>query len=195
MVVGIVNLNGDYSKLIYELDRLGATSIVTRDEAQILKTDKIIIPGSGEAFSAIKRLNMYNLGNVLKISKNPVLGISLGMEVLCEYSDEGNVFCLGCIPGEVKKLPSVKGANPLEYFATIVAVKDSPLLEGLCEEEKFYFRHAYYVPTGEETVAVLKKDRNISAVIQNNNYYGVQFFPERSGDAGKKVLENFLYKC
>ncbi len=195
MLVSIVNLNGNYAKLVAYLQSLGVSSVVTREENTILKSDKVIIPGSGEAFSAIKRLNLYNLGNVLKILKKPLLGISLGMEILCEYSDEGNIFCLGCIPGKVKKLESVSGTTPLEYFSGIRKIKETPLLSGVPEDEKFYFRHAYFVPVGGETFAIEERNGNISAVIQKDNFYGVQFFPEHSGKAGEKVLENFLFNC
>jgi glutamine amidotransferase len=193
LLIAIVNLNGNYSKLVSELQSLGVTSQVTREESKILKSDKVIIPGSGDAFSAIKRLNLYNLGNVLKITKKPVLGISLGMEILSEHSDEGNVFCLGCIPGIVKKIQGIVSTTPIQYFSELLKLKDSPLLEGIGEGDKFYFRHAYCVPQGNETYAVPTVRKNVSAVIQNENYYGVQFFPEHSDEAGKKVLKNFLF--
>ncbi len=194
MLIAIINLNGNYSKLVSEFQSLGVTSLITREENKILKADKVIIPGSGEAFSAIKRLNLYNLGSVLKILKKPVLGISLGMEILCEHSEEGDVFCLGCIPGSVKKIQGITGTTPIQYFSELQKLKDSPLLTGITNEEKFYFRHAYCVPAGDKTYAVSAVRNNVSAVIQNNNYYGVQFFPEHSGDAGKTVLKNFLFE-
>ncbi len=193
MLVAIVNLNGNYSKLVSEIQSLGVTSLITREENKILKADKVIIPGSGEAFSAIKRLNLYNLGSVLKILKKPVLGISLGMQILCEHSEEGDVFCLGCIPGRVKKMKGIVGTAPVQYFSELQQLKDSPLLRGI-KEEKFYFRHAYCVPPDDKTYAVSAVRNNVSAVIQNNNYYGVQFFPEHSGSAGKTVLKNFLFE-
>lgn len=194
MQVAIVDLNGDYSKLLYELKELSVDSFLTKRENKLLKADKIIIPGSGEAYSAIKKMNLFNLGGVLKIVKKPVLGISLGMEILCEYSDEGNVFCLGCIPGRVKKIEGNTTGTPVEYFSKILVKRNNPLLSNVDLEEKFYFRHAYCVPDGDYTFAIIEERKTASAVIQNENYFGVQFFPERSGTAGQKVLENFLFK-
>jgi len=194
-MIAIVNLNADYEKLIEVVEKVGEKVVLTRDEREILKADKLIIPGSGVAYSAIKRLNLFNLSGAIKLFGKPILGISLGMEILCEFSDEGDVFCLGLIPGRVQKLERSKNSGPLEYFSSIIIEEKTPLTDGINPNDEFYFRHAYYVPKGKETVAVVSDKSNISAVIKNGNYYGVQFFPERSGEAGEKILRNFVEKC
>ena len=191
-MIAIVDLNGDYERLTALVEKLGEQAVVTKSELKILKADKIIIPGSGVAFRAIRDLNLYNLGQIIKMYKKPVLGISLGMEILCEYSEEGKIFCLGCIPGKVIKFTSNQNALTLEHFSKIEITKKCPLLEGVREEDEFYFRHNYFVPAIGETCATIAAENNASAAVHKNNFWGVQFFPERSGQPGEIVLENFL---
>jgi len=191
-MIAIIDLNGDYSRLTSLLNKLGESAIVTKNELKILRSDKIIIPGSGVAFKAIRDLNLYNLGQIIKMSRKPILGISLGMEILCEYSEEGKIYCLGCIPGKVFKIGKGKNGVDFEYFSKIKIYQNCPLFNGIDLENEFYFRHKYYVPILKETCATIETEENASAIVHFKNYWGVQFFPERSGISGEIILKNFL---
>ncbi len=194
-MIAIVDLNGEYERLTTLLVKLGEEPIVTKNELKILKADKIIIPGSGVAFKAIRDLNLYNIGQLIKISNKPILGISLGMEILCEYSEEGKIYCLGCIPGKVIRINGKGNALTFEHYSKIKITKKCKLLEGVKPEDEFYFRHNYYVPSIEQTCAIISAEENASAVVRAKNFWGVQFFPERSGEAGELVLKNFINNC
>jgi glutamine amidotransferase len=154
----------------------------------------VILPGVGHAKYVMSRLEQLALINVIKALTQPVLGICLGMQILHEHSDEGNVTCLGIIPGEVKPLPKKAdftlphmGWNQLNIFQ-----QNNPLLQGIKNNADVYFVHSYAVPVSQYTVAQSHHTSDFAAIVQHENFYGAQFHPERSGYVGAKILENFL---
>ncbi len=186
---------GNTASVANVLKDLNTEYIITNRESEICKSDKIIFPGVGEASFAIRKLNLFNLINLLRIVKKPFLGICLGMQLMCDESDEGNVKCLGIFPSRCKmfegndiKVPHM-GWNKVEF------VKGSKLFDGLASDERFYFAHSYYVPTNEYTIASCNYGIDFATAMEKGNYYGVQFHPEKSGPAGIQIVRNFVEKC
>ncbi len=177
------------------LRELNADYIITKSEAEILKADKIIIPGVGEASFALRRLAMMNLSNVIKMLKKPALGICLGLQILCEYSEEGNTTGLGCIEGKAKAFNSEKVRVPHMGWNSVSVVKESLLFSGIPDGSYFYFAHTYYLPITEQTIANCNYGVNFSAAANLKNFYGVQFHPEKSGELGLTLLKNFIELC
>jgi glutamine amidotransferase len=186
---------GNTASVANALTELRTDYIITNRESEICNAEKIIFPGVGGASFAIKKLNLYNLINALRIIKKPFLGICLGMQLMCDESEEGNVKCLGIFPGTCKLFtaPNIKvphmGWNKVEF------IKGSKLFEGIKSGEYYYFAHSYYVPENEMTSAKTRHGNYFTAVMEKENYYGVQFHPEKSGPMGIKILKNFVEKC
>ncbi len=193
MKVSIIKYNaGNVQSVIFALERIGINAVVT-DNVDILKTsDKVIFPGVGEASSAMKYLKEKNLDDVITNLKQPVLGICLGMQLMCSYSEEGNTKCLDIFDSTVKLFPATNTIKvPQIGWNTIYDFK-TDLFKGVKENEYMYFVHSYFAEVSEHTIAKTNYGLEYSSSLQKNNFYGVQFHPEKSSDTGQQLLENFI---
>lgn len=191
MKVSIVKYNaGNVQSVLFALERIGVNAIVTDNIEELNSSDKVIFPGVGEASSAMQYLKEKNLDKVIVNLKQPVLGICLGMQLMCQYSEEGNTNCLGIFDNQIKlftgniKVPQI-GWN------TIYDLKTN-LYKGIKENEYMYLVNSYYAEVSEHTIAKTNYGLEYSSSLQKNNFYGVQFHPEKSSDAGQQLLENFI---
>ncbi len=192
MKVAIVKYNaGNTAAVANALERLGVEPVITDDGVTLRGADRVIFPGVGEASTAMAYLQELGLDEVIPSLKQPVLGICLGMQLLCESSEENDTRCLGVFPYRVRKFSSERVKVPHVGWNTI-DVADSPLFGGMTGDQYVYFVHGYYVETGEQTTATCTYAELFSAGIGHANFYGVQFHPEKSGAVGQLILENFL---
>ena len=190
MKVAILKYNaGNIRSVSFALERVGVNAIVTDDKNELLSADKIIFPGVGEASSAMKYLKEHKLDKLITDLKQPVLGICLGMQLLCEYSEEGGTECLGIFKKRVKRFNAEK--VPQIGWNNIMDEK-SGLFTDVKEQEYMYFVHGYYVELGENTIAAAEYGIKYSVALQKDNFYATQFHPEKSGIAGEQILRNFL---
>ena len=190
-MIAIVKYNaGNIRSVKNALDRLGVASTLTDDHAELAAAEKVIFPGVGEAKTAMNYLKERGLDEVLTSLKQPFLGICLGMQLMCSYSEERETECLGIFEEKVKKFPP-KGLVPHMGWNDFQSVK-GPLFEGIETVENMYFVHSYYVEVGEDTVGETEYMIPFTSALQKDNFYGVQFHPEKSADSGQKLLENFL---
>ncbi|PKL89876.1 MAG: imidazole glycerol phosphate synthase subunit HisH [Ignavibacteriae bacterium HGW-Ignavibacteriae-2] len=186
---------GNTASVANVLKDLNTDYIITQKESEICKSDKIIFPGVGEASYAIKKLNLYNLINLLRVIKKPFLGICLGMQLMCERSEEGNVNCLGVFPTYCKKFEGDDIKIPHMGWNKVEFSEGSKLFDGIPNGQHFYFAHSYYVPVNVNTSSICNHGVDFTASMQKDNYYGVQFHPEKSGEYGINIIRNFLEKC
>lgn len=192
MKVAIVKYNaGNTASVANALARLGIEPLITDDAAVLTGADKVIFPGVGEASTAMRYLRERGLDNVITSLTQPVLGICLGMQLLCTSSEENDTECLGVMPYQVRKFQSTSLKIPHVGWNTVEGL-GSTLFNGITGGEHVYFVHGYYVEMGEKTTATCNYVEKFSAAFENRNFYGVQFHPERSGNAGQRILENFL---
>ncbi len=166
--------------------------VVSKNEIDICRADKIIFPGTGSAPEAIRELHLLNLFSVLRIVKKPMLGIGLGMQLMSGYSMEGNISCLGIFPGTFMKFEN--GTSPAfnEGLQQISLNRESKLFADIPEQCEFYFKHSYYLPENQFTTSVSKHKVDFSSSMEKKHSFGVQFHPEKSGDAGMKLFKNFV---
>lgn len=183
---------GNIRSLGYALQRLGADWKLTSDPSEITSASHIILPGVGNASEAMANLNRLSLPELIWTIRRPVLGICVGMQVMCRHSDEGDVECMGIFDAKVKRFveqPQVKvpnmGWSPL-------ANMESKLFKGIKSGEYVYFVHSYYAPLCPDTIATSRHPELFSAALKYENFYGCQFHPEKSGDVGERILDNFL---
>ncbi len=186
---------GNVASVSNALAELNQEFKITSNEVEICKADKIIFPGVGEASFAMRQLHLLNLFSALRMVKKPILGICLGMQLMMDNSTEGNVACLGIFTGTVLKFDSTKTKVPHMGWNDIKKISESKLFTGVKNGERFYFANSYYVPVNEFTTAITTNDIDFSASLEKGNFYGVQFHPEKSGDAGLKILKNFIELC
>jgi glutamine amidotransferase len=194
MFVAIVKYNaGNIYSVDYALKRLGIEPIITADKEILQKADKVIFPGQGEATQTMQYLKAHRLDELVVELKQPVLGICIGMQLLCQFSEEGNVDCLGVFDVPVLKFKPEKQEDKIPHMGwnTLTNLK-SDLYRGLQEEEFVYFVHSYYVPVNENTIAETDYTLNFSASMHKDNFYATQFHPEKSGAVGEVILKNFL---
>ena len=190
-MVAIVDYNaGNTRSLQFALDRLGVNSSLTSNIEEIQSAEKIIFPGQGAALNAMQNLKKTGLDKIIPNLKQPVLGICLGMQLFCRSTEEGNVDCLDIISTDVKKI-SNKVKVPHMGWNNITNLK-SQLFNNVINNEFMYLVHSFYVPIIPETIAESNYNGFFSVAIQKNNFYGVQFHPEKSSKPGIKILENFL---
>ena len=185
---------GNIQSVLFALERLGVKATVTDDAAIINSADRIIFPGVGEASTAMQYLKERNLDTVIRSLQQPVLGICLGMQLLCNHSEEGNTNCLGIFENvSVKRFIPVCSSDkvPQVGWNTITNLR-SPLFRNIAENSYCYFVHGYYAEDSEYTIATTNYTKPYSAALQKGNFYGVQFHPEKSAKAGDIVLKNFL---
>ena len=192
MKVAIVKYNaGNVESVKNALNRLGIEPILTDDAETLQTADKVIFPGVGEASSAMNYLRERNLDESIKSLRQPVLGVCLGMQLLCESSEENETKCLGILPYRVRKFESDVLKIPQMGWNNISDLK-SKLFENIAENSFVYFVHSFYVEVGAETTATTDYETNFSAAAQHENFYAVQFHAEKSGAVGERILENFL---
>ena len=191
MVVAIIDYGaGNTKSLQFALDRLGVNNLLTSDADRIKNSDKVIFPGQGAAGSAMKKLKHYNLDSLIIGLKQPVLGICLGMQLLCEHTEEGDVEGLGIIQGTVKRFTNEVKVPQMGWNS--IHELNGPLFQGIENDSHMYLVHSYYVPKLHETVALCNYNGIYSVALQKNNFYGVQFHPEKSSSKGQLLLNNFL---
>lgn len=191
-MVAIIQYNaGNVQSVQYALQRLGIESIVTDDEALIQDAEKVIFPGVGHAAPAMKYLRERQLDRLIVSLKQPVLGICLGLQLMCNHSEEGDTECLGIFNEQVKlfksdslKVPQIGWNNIYDYT--------SVLFNNLAENDYVYGVHSYYAALGNETIAKTDYILPYSAALQKDNFYAVQFHPEKSGLVGETILKNFI---
>jgi imidazole glycerol-phosphate synthase subunit HisH len=191
MKVAIIKYNaGNVQSVKHALWRLGIDPLVTDNEEEIRSADKVIFPGVGEASTAMRYLKEKNLHLLIPTLKQPVLGVCLGLQLMCRHSEENDTQCLGIFNLEVKKFePRLK--VPHMGWNTIHDIKGS-LLEGLNDHSYLYFVHSYYAPVSDFTIATTTYINEFSTALNKDNFYAVQAHPEKSGRDGATLLENFV---
>ena len=191
MKIAIIDYGaGNVQSVLFALERLGFEGIVTNDWNTIKSAEKVVFPGVGEASSAMKMLQESGLDVLIPTLKQPVLGICLGMQLMCKYSEEGNTNGLGIFDVNVVKF-SQEVKVPQMGWNTIFNLK-TPLFEGIKENEFMYLVHSYYASLSENTIATTNYELEYSTALQRENFFGVQFHPEKSGIFGEQILKNFL---
>lgn len=195
MKLVIIKYNaGNIQSVLYALERIGATALVTDSPDEILAADKVIFPGVGEASTAMQYLQERKLDQLIIQLKQPVLGICLGMQLMCNHSEENDTNCLGIFNSEVKgfindaevsiKIPQI-GWNTIYHLQT-------PLFNQIKENSYCYFVHGYYASIGEHSIATTHYGKEYSSALHAKNFYGTQFHPEKSADVGEQILTNFI---
>lgn len=194
MDVAIIKYNaGNIYSVDYALKRLGINPVITVDKEQIQKADKVIFPGVGEAYTTMEYLKEHQMVELIRNLEQPVLGICLGMQLMCRHSEEGDADCLGIFDVDVKKFISDKHEDKIPHMGwnTISDLKGGLFTRGL--ENKFvYFVHGFYVPTNTYTAATTDYILPFSASLHKDNFYATQFHPEKSGSVGEEILRNFI---
>ncbi len=186
---------GNTQSVLNVLEDLKVDYVVTNREIDINKSEKIIFPGVGEASFAIKKLHLCNLFTMLRVIKKPLLGICLGMQVMCEKSEEGNIAGLGIIPVTAKKFDENKTKVPHMGWNKVSYIKESKLFYDIPENSYFYFANSFYIPLNEFSIAKTENGIDFTTAIEKENFYGVQFHPEKSGPAGTQLIKNFIELC
>jgi glutamine amidotransferase len=181
---------GNIQSIMFAIERLGYKAVLSNNPDEIKAADKVIFPGVGEASYAMKMLQESGLDALIPTLKQPVFGICLGMQLMCNHSEEGDTKGLGIFDVDVVKFSS-KVKVPQMGWNTIYNLK-SDLFKGIAENEYMYLVHSYYAPLCAETIAITNYELEYSSALENDNFYGTQFHPEKSGDIGEKILENFL---
>ena len=194
MKVVIIRYNaGNICSVDYALKRLGVEAEISADPAVIRSADKVIFPGVGEAETTMEHLKATGLDKLIKDLKQPVLGICLGMQLMCKHSEEGNADCLGIFDAEVKRFVPKRHEDKVPHMGwNTITNTNSALFTGFDKDEFVYFVHSYYVPVNEHTVATTDYIHPFSAALHRDNFYATQFHPEKSGSVGERILKNFL---
>ncbi len=186
---------GNIRSVIFALERLGVQPILTDDAETILSADKVIFPGQGEASSAMNNLRERGLDKLIPKLKQPFLGVCVGMQLLCEYSEENDTPCLGVIPQKVLKFTTEGFKVPQVGWNKLNITENNPLPSILSPDLQnawFYFVHSYYVEKGEYTTATAEYGVEFSACLRKDNFHAAQFHPEKSSTAGEILIKNFL---
>ncbi len=194
MQVAIVKYNaGNIYSVTNALRRLGVEPLLT-DDAEILgRADRVLFPGQGEASTAMEYIRSHGLDTVIRSLRQPVLGICIGMQLMCSHSEEGNTDCLGIFPIDVKRFEPKKHEDkvPQMGWNSIYDLK-TKLFEGIGGHDFIYNVHSFYVPQNEHTIATCDYILPYSAALHKDNFYACQFHPEKSGKVGTRILQNFL---
>ncbi|GAB3754567.1 imidazole glycerol phosphate synthase subunit HisH [Lysobacter olei] len=177
----------------YALERLGVDAPLTADANEIQGADRVILPGVGAAGTAMAQLRQHGLVDVIRNLQQPLLGICLGMQLLFDASEEGNVDCLGILPGKVTRMQGHEGLRiPHMGWNALEPMVDHPLLDGILAGAQAYFVHGYCAPVTADTLATCAHGQTFAAVVGRGNRFGAQFHPERSAYVGARLLQNFL---
>jgi len=196
MKIAIIKYNaGNIRSVLYALERIGHTAIVTDDQDEINNADKVIFPGVGEASTAMNYLKERNLNKLICSLTQPVLGICLGMQLMCRYSEENDTECLGIFDEEVKKFapqPPKGGLKIPQIGWNSINELKTDLFKNIPGNSYCYFVHGYFAGKGEHTIATTDYTQPYSSALRKNNFYGVQFHPEKSASTGATILKNFL---
>lgn len=194
MKVAVVKYNaGNIQSVMNALRRVGVDPVLTDNPVELRKADRVIFPGQGEASHAMEYLQTHGLDQVIKSLTQPVLGICIGQQLMCEHSEEGNVDCLGIFPAQVLRFHPQKHEQKVPHMGwnQLENVQD-PLLEGINEGAFVYFVHSFYVPTTDYTIATTNHILSFSSAMRKGNFMATQFHPEKSGSVGESILTNFL---
>ena len=184
---------GNLRSVANALRRIGAEFTVTSDAAVLRQADRVLLPGVGEASSAMAKLRERGLDALIPTLTQPVLGICIGMQLMCRYSEEGEVDCLNIFDVDVKRFVPQKHEDKVPHMGwNTIGQTNSKLFESFTEEEFVYFVHSFYVPTCDFTAATTDYIHPFSAALHKDNFYATQFHPEKSGKTGEKILTNFL---
>jgi glutamine amidotransferase len=181
---------GNIQSIKFALERLGYQAILSENSEEIRAADRVIFPGVGEASSAMKKLRFSGLDKIIPTLKQPVLGICLGMQLMCHSSSEGETRGLGIFNTDVERF--TKKVKVPQIGWNQISDLRSPLFKGIPEEAYIYLVHSYYAPVCEETIASSFYDITYSSALARDNFFGVQFHPEKSSDVGEQILLNFL---
>jgi glutamine amidotransferase len=193
MKIVIIKYNaGNVTSVLHALIRLGYQAILSDDPDTILQADKVIFPGVGEAQTTMQYLQRKGLDQVLIQCSQPVLGICLGMQLLCLHSEENDTNCLGIIPQNVVKFDPQKGEKVPHIGWNTLHLSTNSWLDQSLENAYTYFVHSYYVEQGPYTAASTHYITPFSSCLQKDNYFAIQFHPEKSGKVGEQILKNFL---
>jgi imidazole glycerol-phosphate synthase subunit HisH len=193
MNLKIIKYNaGNIQSVLYALERIGVSAEVTDDIEKIKSADKVIFPGVGEASSAMKSLRENNLDKLIKELKQPVLGICVGMQLLCVHSEENDTDCLGIVPVQVKRFPALDDIKvPQIGWNSIYDLKTN-LFSHIAENSFIYNVHSYYAEESIYSIASCRHGITYAAAVQKENFYGLQFHTEKSAEVGEQILKNFL---
>lgn len=183
---------GNIRSVLFALERIGVQAVVTDDHREIRSASKVIFPGVGEASSAMQYLRERGLDETIRSLTQPVLGICLGMQLMCSFSEENNTECLGIFDQKVLKFPEQEGFKVPQIGWNNLFNLRSSLMTGVDEMTYMYFVHGYYVESSRDSIATTNYIRDYSSAICKDNFFAVQFHPEKSGDAGQKILQNFI---
>jgi len=194
MNIVIVKYNaGNIQSVLYALERIGATAVVTDNVEEIQTADKVIFPGVGEASTAMNYLRERKLDEIIKNLRQPVLGVCLGMQLMCSYSEENDTACIGIFNERVQRFtPPTPGIKVPQIGWNNIYDLKSDLFNSLRDNSYCYFVHSYFAALGNETIATADYIQPYSAALQKGNFYGVQFHPEKSAEVGEQILKNFI---
>ena len=200
MNIVIIKYNaGNIMSVDYALQRLGINAEVTNNKEKILSADKVIFPGVGEASTTMNYLRERNLDTLIKSLKQPVLGICLGMQLMCSYSEENSTTCIGIFDEKVMRFVPGNGEENLTKVPHMgwndISDLNSSLFDDSLDKQYVYFVHSYYATIGEHTAATCDYIIPFSAAMHKGNFYATQFHPEKSGPVGARILKNFIEKC
>ena len=193
-MIAVIRYNaGNVQSVMNTLSRFGAKAVLTDNPDVIREADKVIFPGVGEAGSAMRYLNEHGLSALIRSLKQPFLGICLGMQLMCSFSEEGNTECLGIFPETIHQFPKGQGFKVPHMGWNTISNLSSPLFTGLENESYVYFVHSFYVPLSSYTTAETEYGGiKFTSALSRGNFHGVQFHPEKSGDCGMEIIRAFL---
>jgi len=194
MQVAIIKYNaGNIHSVVHGLRRIGIEPVVTDDKAFIRAADKVIFPGVGEASSTMAYLREHKLDELIKSLRQPVLGICIGLQLMCRHSEEGNTDCLGIFDTDVNRFMPERHEDKVPHMGwnTIHSLKTS-LFDAAMEDKYVYYVHSYYASVCQQTIAQTDYLHAFSAALHQDNFYATQFHPEKSSSVGEQVLQNFI---
>ncbi len=193
-MIAVVKYNaGNIFSVLCALQRLGYEAVLTDDPEMLNKADKVVFPGVGEARAAMEYLNEHGLSDVIRNLKQPVLGICIGMQLLCRHSEESDVDCLGIFDTDIVKFrPSTPDLKVPQMGWNQITDLKTNLLKDVKESSFVYYVHSYHAPLCDYTIATTDYDGPYSAALHKDNFYATQFHPEKSGSVGEQILKNFL---